>query len=262
MGFKIGASIGEVFDSELFETKEKGSFIKIMVCFDTTKPLKPGIHVGSKSDGVSWVDFLYEKIPQFCYSCGLVGHDEDGCSQQTGENKKETDAPMLGPWLRATQWGRKASPSSKAADYKCNSHPNKPKQAPLPNEVLSLLSSLSVTKKQSSPSKKATQVQLEPAAGPHKKTTLPPAVTISEFEVLQQEHVTVVPSDAEAHVEIHGTEKEQRFDNTQGKTLNFPATEAHVDSKGASPKNKQSARTWKRQILDTNILPKSLAAKP
>ncbi|KAJ1424954.1 Zinc knuckle CX2CX4HX4C [Sesbania bispinosa] len=183
---KIGASIGEVMESDIFETKEKGSFIKV--------------HVGSKTDRVSWVDFLYERIPQFCYSCGLIGHDEDGCTKRTEENNVENDAPFLGPWLRASQVGRKCATANKASDYNDRPNLNKQKQVTLPNEVLNMLSSLSVTKEPVSPYKRTVKEQLEPNKESHVPISVYPADTITEFEVLQQEHVSVISTTEETKV--------------------------------------------------------------
>ncbi|KAJ1414343.1 Zinc knuckle CX2CX4HX4C [Sesbania bispinosa] len=108
MGRRIGACLGEVKESDIFESKERGSFIKIPVEFDISKPLRPGVNVGSQEDGVMWVDFQYERLPQFCYPCGLIGHEEDFCGahpdKSTRDNQKESD---LGPWLRAYIVGRK-----------------------------------------------------------------------------------------------------------------------------------------------------------
>ncbi|KAJ1407826.1 hypothetical protein SESBI_24015 [Sesbania bispinosa] len=61
MGHKIGACMGDVLEADNFEIKERGSFIKVVVNFDTTKPLKSGINLGSKKDGITWVDFRYER---------------------------------------------------------------------------------------------------------------------------------------------------------------------------------------------------------
>ncbi|KAJ1413686.1 hypothetical protein SESBI_19509 [Sesbania bispinosa] len=63
MGFKIGAFLGKVTESDVFECKEGGSFLKVLVEMDTRKPLITGVPVGSKKDGVSWAYFKYEKLP-------------------------------------------------------------------------------------------------------------------------------------------------------------------------------------------------------
>ncbi|KAJ1422241.1 Zinc knuckle CX2CX4HX4C [Sesbania bispinosa] len=107
MGFKIGACMGRVQEVEIFETKEKGIYLRCLIEMDVTKPLLGGISVGSKEDGVSWISFQYERLPQFCYACGLVGHEEELCkrrrkSELVGEGSEEEE---WGPWLRASQFG-------------------------------------------------------------------------------------------------------------------------------------------------------------
>ncbi|KAJ1420356.1 Zinc knuckle CX2CX4HX4C [Sesbania bispinosa] len=83
MGRKIGACLGRVEESEVYEGRDKITFVKLLVEVDTQKPLLPGIPVGSHMDGVTWVDFRYERLPQFCYKRGHIGHDEDSCKVPT-----------------------------------------------------------------------------------------------------------------------------------------------------------------------------------
>ncbi|KAJ1404178.1 Zinc knuckle CX2CX4HX4C [Sesbania bispinosa] len=80
MGSKIGACLGQVLEYDVFECKERKSFLKILVNLDTQKPLLTGVPVGSNKDGVTWVEFQYEKLPQFCYLCGRIGHDDMFCN--------------------------------------------------------------------------------------------------------------------------------------------------------------------------------------
>ncbi|KAJ1431787.1 Zinc knuckle CX2CX4HX4C [Sesbania bispinosa] len=131
MGQKIGACLGKVLSSELFEVRDRGSFIKMLVSLDTTRPLKVGVHTGNKSDEVFWVDFQYEKLPQFCYSCGLIGHAEEFClNNKPPEGEKENKVNPLGPWLRTSLTGRRL-------------HIHSEEGTP---EVLHMFSSLSVNK--------------------------------------------------------------------------------------------------------------------
>ncbi|KAJ1399445.1 Zinc finger, CCHC-type [Sesbania bispinosa] len=143
MGRKIGACMGTVRDSEIFEVRDRGSFIKILVDFDTTKPLLPGVNVGSRVDGVLWVDFRFERLPQFCYSCGLIGHEEDSCrSDPVHANNDDTEGQGLGPWLRASAVGRKASNPTRGEPSHSDMRARSKKQH-MPKEFIDLLSSLS-----------------------------------------------------------------------------------------------------------------------
>lgn len=51
------------------------------------KPLQRGLFV---TDGVgwkSWVYVRYEKLPEFCYRCGYIGHSEKDCSGRDREGE-------------------------------------------------------------------------------------------------------------------------------------------------------------------------------
>lgn len=44
------------------------------------------------------VSFKYEHLPDFCYSCGIIGHIEKACPTKT----RREGARQFGPWLHAT----------------------------------------------------------------------------------------------------------------------------------------------------------------
>ncbi|XP_048541405.1 uncharacterized protein LOC125520500 [Triticum urartu] len=43
------------------------------------------------------VSFTYEYLPDFCYSCGIIGHTEKSCPTRS----RRTGSRQFGPWLRA-----------------------------------------------------------------------------------------------------------------------------------------------------------------
>ena len=103
VGMSIGATLGEV---EKVDANGKGfflgSFLRIRVQMDITKPLCRGRKVWLGEHGMKWVDFKYERLSIFCYLCGMIDHDERDCLQ--GFRSKETPRPeekQFGPWLRA-----------------------------------------------------------------------------------------------------------------------------------------------------------------
>ncbi|KAJ1390041.1 Zinc knuckle CX2CX4HX4C [Sesbania bispinosa] len=125
MGKKIGASMGRVLESNIYEVQGRGSYVRTLVEIDAKNPLLRGVNAGSRKDRVFWVDFQYEKLPQFCYGCGIVGHDEDGCNGGTGRQEEERNR---GPWMRAVQSGRQVKVSNPQQNH------DKPSMSPAQEE--------------------------------------------------------------------------------------------------------------------------------
>ncbi|WJX27831.1 hypothetical protein P8452_16612 [Trifolium repens] len=73
----LGALMGDVEESELYEYPGKQMIIKIKVAINVHKPITSGIHLSNPTDGTCWVDYRYEKLPQVCFKCGLLGHADD-----------------------------------------------------------------------------------------------------------------------------------------------------------------------------------------
>ncbi|KAJ1438438.1 hypothetical protein SESBI_03049 [Sesbania bispinosa] len=80
MGQRIGPCMGVVTESEIYEVRDKGTFIRLRVMMDISKPLKAGIHAGNHSE-------------EFCPA------------KDTNEGNKENNHNTRGPWMRAPQTG-------------------------------------------------------------------------------------------------------------------------------------------------------------
>ncbi|XP_057433287.1 uncharacterized protein LOC130726080 [Lotus japonicus] len=108
MGMKIGSAIGDVLDVDLFEFPDKKVIVKALVEIDVHKPLMTGINGGSHKDGVFWIDFKYERLLQFCFVCGVVGHGDQFCPKVIeGEPQEFAPIRKYGPKLRAAVSGRR-----------------------------------------------------------------------------------------------------------------------------------------------------------
>jgi hypothetical protein len=99
VGLQIGATLGEV---EEVETNDEGfgwgEYLRVRVKLDLSKPIPRGRRLKLQGETI-WVIFKYERLPRFCFLCGLVQHGERGCEKCRGPKNQEA-APQFGPWLR------------------------------------------------------------------------------------------------------------------------------------------------------------------
>jgi hypothetical protein len=85
----------------------RGETLWAKVTLDLHKPLMRGrmLRVNGSS---MLIGFQYERLPKFCYRCGVIKHGVTGCSASSGA-RKQNALVEFGPWLRATSpkgvWG-------------------------------------------------------------------------------------------------------------------------------------------------------------
>jgi hypothetical protein len=101
IGEKIGSFVGLVEEVDVQEEAAGwGEYLRVKVSIELSKPLARGrmLHIPGRS---IWVAFKYEKLPKFCYTCGLIYHGKQGCSSQgKGKQNAEEEEIQYGPWLR------------------------------------------------------------------------------------------------------------------------------------------------------------------
>ncbi|KAF5458418.1 hypothetical protein F2P56_022445 [Juglans regia] len=100
-----------------------GSFLRVKVLLDITKPLARGRQL-SLDESKSWIPFKYERLPNFCYHCGMIKHAMGICeSLDRGKTSMEGFSQQYGPWLRANP---KASLTGNSQDRKVLGHGGRP----------------------------------------------------------------------------------------------------------------------------------------
>lgn len=76
---------------------ELSSFLRLKVEVDLNLSMRRGALLNLAELGKVWIQFQYEKLPNFCYICGKLGHVQAECDDDEArgfDNK-------YGPWLRA-----------------------------------------------------------------------------------------------------------------------------------------------------------------
>ncbi|XP_010682916.1 uncharacterized protein LOC104897677 [Beta vulgaris subsp. vulgaris] len=87
----VKALIGNM--GEILEIEEDvlgiGRYRRVRVMMDVTKPLRRFRKLKDKRGQELHVDFAYERLPFFCFTCGIMGHSERNCHIVPEEEKQE-----------------------------------------------------------------------------------------------------------------------------------------------------------------------------
>ncbi|CAH9100443.1 unnamed protein product [Cuscuta europaea] len=67
-------------DDHLFEGKWR-DYLRIRVFIDVRPPLWKDLKVQKSNGDCLWVNLKYEKLPNFCFTCGLIGYGDKFCPQ-------------------------------------------------------------------------------------------------------------------------------------------------------------------------------------
>ncbi|KAL0456255.1 UNVERIFIED_CONTAM: hypothetical protein Slati_0964700 [Sesamum latifolium] len=99
----IGAKIGRLEEFDQQKGPESwGSFMRLRVAIDVTKPLPRVLKIRTVMDDEQLVTFTFERLPNFCYLCGKLRHISRWCETRFHDSFVDPgeDSPY-GPWLRA-----------------------------------------------------------------------------------------------------------------------------------------------------------------
>ncbi|GMN58292.1 hypothetical protein TIFTF001_027393 [Ficus carica] len=103
IGEKIGNGIGRFLD---VVTDKKGRcpgvFMRLRVQIDVSRPLRRGALVQLGSNGAKmWTSFKYERLPDFCFGCGRIGHGRLECVDDKMRGANASEQLPYSPELRA-----------------------------------------------------------------------------------------------------------------------------------------------------------------
>jgi hypothetical protein len=231
MGKSIGALLGNVEASEFYEYPGKKVIIKIKVAINVKNLILSGIHVGNPTDGTCWVDYRYEKLPQVCFKCGMLGHIDKLCRNQA--LNLDTLAP-IGPWIRSTQYCKR---KKEEKDKKFYSNPSQARNfgqysPPVPSDLLEKLAAMRVSKAQDDQPKQPHQTQEYPSYQNMDNTTMEGIQTQQEERFKKAHRLSNSPKDTQT---VHSPEATKRDQENQIKRQKLEATLRVGSAKQANP---------------------------
>ena len=78
---EVGNRLGDVEEVEERKGKDDVNFfLRVQVALPITKPIRRGGFIAGSDGERHWVQFKYERLPLFCYFCGMLGHDLKHCA--------------------------------------------------------------------------------------------------------------------------------------------------------------------------------------
>ena len=115
IGWAIGSKLGEVLEVNVSDSRVQWArCLRVRVNIDVTKRLVRGKKITVEGGEGRWVQFKYERLPNFCYRCGLLSHALKDCRESRGNNSVgEKEELQYGAWLRGEIFRRYSQDSSK-----------------------------------------------------------------------------------------------------------------------------------------------------
>ncbi|KAK0590300.1 hypothetical protein LWI29_025123 [Acer saccharum] len=167
---------------------------------------------------------LYERLPEFCYACGIIGHGLRDCPDDEARlGALEGETTKYGSWLRAA-----TVEQSKARIQKNDSNGSGTAPTPNPSENQN---------ERNSGSNKISGHNSNDSVNPKKLMTelIPVLTTREEYER------------GNGTGEIHGFEEERDMEIVEAREINPVATVSQVDvSENQGNSSKPGIRKWKR----------------
>lgn len=71
-------------------------FLRVRVEINLEQPLSKGFWLKGKSESGQdrWISFRFEKLPDFCYACGRLGHDNRACRFVSRNDGRKSAIPI------------------------------------------------------------------------------------------------------------------------------------------------------------------------
>jgi hypothetical protein len=100
----LGSSLGKIAHvTEGDKAADGGQAMHVRVSLNINKPLCRGRTAKLEKGREVWISFKYERLPNFCYWCGLVTHSDKDCPHWLrNQETLQIEDQQFGSWLRAS----------------------------------------------------------------------------------------------------------------------------------------------------------------
>ncbi|KAI9102190.1 hypothetical protein K1719_023700 [Acacia pycnantha] len=97
----IGGHVGEdmMVEDPIHNGKYVRGFMRARVLIDLRKPLAHGFWMDKPDGEKAWISIRYEKLQNYCYNCGKIGHDNRSCRSEQLMSMFDPKEPRFGAWL-------------------------------------------------------------------------------------------------------------------------------------------------------------------
>lgn len=97
----IGNTVGTFIKSDLHSSSQKWKkSLRIQVEIDTLKPLIPSVLLPCHGRSSILIEIRYERLSEFCFKCGLLGHKFQTCPMDSGKDNMVASTFPFGPWIK------------------------------------------------------------------------------------------------------------------------------------------------------------------
>ncbi|KAK2650316.1 hypothetical protein Ddye_017805 [Dipteronia dyeriana] len=105
---QLSIMVGKAIEIPSDSKECRGKFVRVKVEIDVTRPLKRAIKLRlDEFNSTVTIPIKYERLPEFCYGCGVLGHSFHDCMDKTSRREAmEGSMTKYGDWLRAVLMGR------------------------------------------------------------------------------------------------------------------------------------------------------------
>lgn len=95
--------VGEVAPQTTAQTMDGGGLLHVHVKVDISLPLCCKRVITLEDDKDQWVSFMYERLPNLCYWCGCLTHNDRDCDLWMDSEGTLAEAnKQYGPWIKAS----------------------------------------------------------------------------------------------------------------------------------------------------------------